>query len=222
MQSIGEATSRIRNIIKAVKSDAFVTDRLLYSLILKYGRAFVKRQDSIKQLVKYASLFRTIPCIDLIESNKVEACCEPKSDCLFKRTKEKIPQPLEATFGPIFRFVSSVDGSIEILQTNPSTYRAMTRTTTFHFNNNKYYWYLNGYLFFPNLVWDSVKIDGVFEGDLSLFSCDPKDKCKYRQDSPTPIPDFLFAEIDQYVLKELGITYQLPEDIKPDKMSQLR
>ncbi len=219
--TIGEATSRVRNVIKSVKSDAFITDRFLYSLILKYARAFIRRQDSLNQLVKFSSLFRTIPCVDLITSNRIEACCGEVSDCLFKRTKEKIPQPIESTFGPIFRFVSSIDGSIEIIQTNPSTYKSMTHQSSFKYNKNKYYWFLNGYLYFPDLQWDAVMIDGVFEGDLSLTGCDT-DKCAYRQDQQAPIPDFLFADIDRFVLQEMGIQVQMPEDLKGDKMNQLR
>lgn len=218
--TIGIATSRVRNIVKAVKTDAFITDRFLYSLILKYARAFVRRQDSLNQIVKYQQLFRTLPCVELITSNKVEACCEPKSDCLIKRTKERIPDVMESTFGPIFNFVSSIDGSIQLYPTTPNTYTSMSRTTSFKFNKNKYYWQLNGYLFFPDLKWDTVKIQAVFEGDLNGFTCEKP--CIQMQHQQSPIPEFLYAEIEQQVLRDLGITAQLPEDYISDKISPLR
>lgn len=222
--TINETVSRIRNNIKAVKQDAFITDRYLYSLILKYGRAYIKQQDTIKKLLRLGSLFRTIPCMDLVEINRVEACCgSVGSDCLFKRTSDKIPNVMEADFGPIFRTVSSVDGSIEIFPTTPSTYTSMTKVSSFKYNKNQYYWFLNGYLYFPNLEWDQVMVDGIFEGDLSVFSCDDKDKCQYRQNQPTPIPDFLFAEVEKNVLQDLGFMIEAPQDLPPsDKMHQLR
>ncbi len=217
--TIGQSTSRLRNIIKAVKSDAFVTDRFLYSLLLKYGRALIRRQDSLNQLLKFASLFTTIPCMELITVNRVEACCgDIKSDCLFKRTKEKIPNVMEALFGPIFRRVSSIDGSIEIFPTTPGTYISMTKTSTFKFNKRKYYWFLNGYLYFPDLTWEAVMVDGVFE---NVLVTDPTD-CTQRQDQSIGIPDFLFAEAEKLALQDLGIAYQLPEDEQPDKKNQLR
>lgn len=221
--TINETVSRVRNNIKAVKVDPFITDRFLYSVILKYGRAYIKQQDTIKKLLRLGSLFRTIPCMDLIEVNKVDACCgDVKSDCFFKRTKEKIPNIMEADFGPIFRTVSSIDGSLEIYPTTPSTYVSMTKTSSFKYNKYRYYWFLNGYLYFPNLKWDQVSVDGIFEGDLSVFGCDPKDQCKYRQDDPTPIPDFLFAEIEKNVFQDLAFLIQTPADPTSDKISVMR
>lgn len=222
METIGQATSRIRNIIKAVKSDAFVTDRFLYSLILKYGRAFIHKQENLSQLTKFNSLFTTLPCLELIEVNKVEACCGGiVSDCLIKRTKDKIPDVTEALFGPVFRTVSSIDGSIELFQTSPGTYTSMTKSTSFKYNTRKYYWFLNGYLYFPDLEWDSVMVVGVFEGDVTGVICDTKE-CVQRQDQVISIPNFMFADIDQLVLKDLGITYNLPPDNSADKQSALR
>lgn len=223
MTTIGEAVSRVRNNIKAVKQDAFITDRFLYSLILKYGRAYIKQQDTIKKLLRLGSLFRTIPCMELIITNKVEACCGSiTSDCPIKRTQEKVPNIMEADFGPIFRTVSSIDGSIEVYPTTPSTYTSMTKSTSWKYNKRKYYWFLNGYIYIPDITWDSIKLDGIFEGDLSPFTCDDKDLCKYRQEQAIAIPDFLFAEIEKQVMADLGFLIEAPVDPTVNKQSQLR
>ena len=37
MTSIGEAISRVRNTLKAVKEDPFLTDRVIYSSLIKSG-----------------------------------------------------------------------------------------------------------------------------------------------------------------------------------------
>lgn len=227
MTTIGQAVSRVRNIIKSVKEDPFITDRFLYSLIIKYARLYIRRQEAINQLLKFNTLFRTLPCMDLIEVNKVEACCGSiTSDCLMKRTELKIPNIMEAIFGPLFRTISSIDGSIEIFPTTPSTYASMTKTTTFKYNTRKYYWFLNGYLYFPDLEWDAVMVEGIFEGNLASYTCSTgsgDDECIIRQDQATSIPDFLFAEIEQQVLKDLGFTAQLPSDpATDDKQNLLR
>jgi hypothetical protein len=223
-QTIGNAVSRVRNNIKAVKQDAFITDRFLYTLIIKYGSAYIKQQDTIKKLLRLGSLFRTIPCMDLIPINKVEACCgDLKSDCIIKRTEDQVPNIMEAEFGPIFRTISSIDGSIELFPTSPSTYVSMTKTTSWKYNNRKYYWFLNGYIYIPDITWEAIKLDGIFEGDLSPFTCDTKDECTYRQDQQLAIPDFLMAEVEKNVLQDLGILIQTPEDLNSsDKSSQLR
>jgi hypothetical protein len=63
--TIGEATSRVRNILKAVKEDPFLTDRLLYSLIIKYGKLLIKREEKQGGIKNNNALVETIPCIDL-------------------------------------------------------------------------------------------------------------------------------------------------------------
>lgn len=227
MTTIGTTTSRIRNIVKAVKEDPFLTDRFIYTLVIKYAKMLIRRQEGPNQLLKFNTLFRTIPCMELIEIDKIEACCGGiTSDCPIKRTKDKIPGVMVARFGPLFRTISSLDNSTEVFPTNPSTYTSMTKTTSFKYNKRKYYWLLNEYLYFPDMDWEAVTIDGIFEDNITKLTCptgtgDPV--CSPRQEQETPIPDFLFAEIEQMVVKDLFGTMQIPEQPNTDdKMSPLR
>lgn len=226
MTKIGYTVSRVRNSIKSVKEDAFITDRYLWSLIIKYAKLFIKRQDNFNKLLRFRSFFRTLPCVELIEVDKIEACCGGiTSGCTIMRTKDKIPSPFEGPFGPMFRTLSSIDGSKEIYPTEPGTYTSMTKTTTFKFNKNKYYWYLNGHLYFPNIEWDAVRVEGVWEDDINGLACDGADcggECSVRQDQETNIPDDLFAEIEQQVLAEIMPAAQLPPDQGDDKQNIFR
>jgi hypothetical protein len=223
--TIGYTVSRIRNSIKSVKEDAFVTDRYIWSLIIKYAKLFIKRQDSMNKLLRFRSFYRTLPCVDLVEVDKIEACCGITSGCTIMRTKEKIPAPFEGPIGPMFRTVSSIDNSVEIYPTDPGTYTSMSKTTTFKYNKNKYYWYLNGYMYFPDIDWDGVKVEGIWENDVNELACDGKDcggDCTIRQEQTTNIPDDLFAEIEQQVLAEILPAAQLPPDEGDDKQNIFR
>ena len=51
MTTIGDVVSRLRGQIKAESEDAFVTDRYLYSLILKYAQVLMRRQDNANKLM---------------------------------------------------------------------------------------------------------------------------------------------------------------------------
>ena len=218
--TVGEAISRVRNTLKAVKEDPFLTDRTIYFSIIKYGQSLMKREDNQLRLMKISNIFRTMPYVDLIEVDKVDAACVGVySGCYFKRTKEKLPDVLTGIQGPIFRTVSSIDGSVELFRTDPGTFVSMTKTTTFKYNNRQYFWYLDGYLYFPNLIWDAVKIEAIFENDVE--TCD-SDKCLIRQDQSLNIPDYLFSEIEQYVIKELTMTMQVPTDGADDGQNTLR
>lgn len=220
--TIGDTVSRVRNVIKGVKEDAFLTDRFLYSLVLKYAKLYIRRQDTENKIMRFQSLFEPLPCVELIEVDKIEACCSGiKSNCTIRRTKDKLPLVLEGAYGPLFRTISSIDGSIECFKTYPTTYTDMTGLTTFKYNHTKYYWYLNGYLYFPNIDWDAIRIEGLWDASVAMYTCDG-DICLPRQDDQTHVPEYLFAEIEQNVLKDLTMLIQSPVEGADDKMSQLR
>ena len=123
MTTVGEAISRMRNTLKAVKEDPFLTDRVIYLSLLKYGQTLLKREDNQYRLMKISSIFSVLPFVELIDVDKIEAgCTGVYSGCYFKRTKEKIPSILNGILGPIIRTVSSIDGSDIMFRTNPGTW----------------------------------------------------------------------------------------------------
>jgi hypothetical protein len=219
MTSIGEAISRVRNTLKAVKEDPFLTDRVIYSSIIKYGQTLLKREDNQFRLMKISSIFQVLPYIELIDVDKVEAgCLGVYSGCYFKRSKEKLPTILNGAMGPIIRTTSSIDGSIEMFRTDPGTWVSMTRTTTFKYNTRKYFWYLNGYLYCPNIDWDAVRMEAIFQGVQDPCT----ETCDIAQDKPISIPEYLFSEIEQFVIKELTMAVQIPTDGPDDSQNVLR
>lgn len=221
--TIADSISRVRNILKAVKEDPFLTDRFIASMIMKYAKLLIKRQDDQDKIMRFQSLFKVLPCVDLIEVDKIEACCSGiKSKCIIKRTKEKLPPLLEGAYGPLFRTISSIDTSVLMYKTYPSTYTVMANTTNFKYNKQKYYWFLDGYLYFPNIVWDAVRVEGLFDGDITSFSCQTEDVCKPIQEQTVSIPEYLFAEIEQMVIKEMLTSGQVPSDGPDDKQNILR
>ena len=220
MTTIGETISRVRNTLKAVKEDAFLTDRIIYSSLLKYAQTLIKREDNQFRLMKISSLFRVLPYIELIDVDKVEAgCIGVYSGCYFKRSKEKIPGILNGMAGPIIRTTSSIDGTIEMFRTDPGTWVSMTRTTTWKYNRNFYFWYLDGYIYCPNVDWEAIRMEAIFEGTLE--TCNTKE-CETRQDEPFSLPEYLFSEVEQFVIKELTMTMSIPTDGPDDSQNTLR
>lgn len=220
--TVGDSVSRVRNLLKAVKEDPFITDRFLYSLILKYAKLLIKRQDNENRIMRFQSLFETIPCIELIEVDKVEACCTGiRTNCTIRRTKDKLPDVLEGSYGPLFRSITSLDRSIEVYRTYPSIYTSIANSTNAKYNKTKYYWYLDGYLYFPNIEWEGVLVEGLWTANVDYLKCDGDD-CQLKQDHLFHIPEYLFAEIEQLVMKDLGLFVQMPNESLDDKQSPLR
>ena len=220
MTTIGEVVSRVRESIKAEVQDSFVTDRYLYSLILKNAQLYMRRQDNSNKLMKFSSVWQALPFVELIEVDKVEAECSGiQSGCTIKRTKEKLPVFMEGYWGPLIRTVSSIDTSFEVQPTNPGTYTSMTKTTSHKYNKTKYYWWLNDYIYIPNVEWDAIKVEGIFEGDISGWNCDDEDLCTPRYLQQLYIPEFLFAEIETQVLNQLMNTMKIPAEDSDNKIN---
>jgi hypothetical protein len=220
MTTIAEAISRVRNALKAVKEDPFLTDRQIYYVLTKYAKTLIKREDNQFRLMKISSIFKVLPYIELIDVDKVEAgCIGVYSGCYFKRSKDKLPSILDGMFGPIIRTISSIDGGIEMFRTDPGTWVSITKSTTFKYNKRPYFWYLNGYIYVPNVDWDAIRIEAIFENDVP--TCD-SDDCKLIQDQQLNIPEYLFSEVEQFALKELIMIAQLPVDPTDDSQNILR
>ena len=220
MTTIGEAISRVRNTLKAVKEDPFLTDRIIYASLLKYAKTLIKREVNQFRLMKMSSIFQVLPYVELIDVDKVEAeCIGVYSECYFKRSKDKLPSILDGMFGPIIRTVSSIDGTIEMFRTDPGTWVSITKSTTFKYNNRQYFWYLNGYLYCPNIDWDAIRVEAIFDGKVETCTTDP---CLITQKQPFTIPEYLFSEVEQFVVKELTMTMQVPGDGADDGQNVLR
>jgi len=220
--TIGDVISRLRNQVKGVKQDSLLTDRMIYSFVLKHAKWLMKREDSQNKLMAFSSVMQTLDFVEVIEVDKVEACCTGlKSNCTIKRTKDKLPVFMQGYFGPLIRAVTSLDNS-EIMQpTTPTNYVRFSNGTTFKYNKTIYYWFLNDYLYFPNLEWDAVRIEGIFEDDVSKWTCE-EDNCITRQDQPLNVPDYLLGELESQAFKDLMGVYQTPSDPPNDKQNLLR
>jgi len=106
-----------------------------------------------------------------------------------------------------------------MFRTDPGTWVSITKSTTFKYNKRPYFWYLNGYLYCPNIDWEAIRIEAIFEGKVD--ACDI-DECLVRQDDPLLFPEYLFSEIEQFVIKELTMTMQVPTDGADDSQNILR
>ena len=224
MVTINEVVSRIRGQVKAEVQDAFVTDRFIYSLVTKFAKLFMRRQDSLNKLMKFNSIWNFLPYVELIEIDKVEAQCTGiQTGCTIKRTKEKLPDMVEGYWGPLIRTVSSIDSSIELQPTQPGTYTSMTKTTSFRYNKKKYFWFLNGYLYLPDMEWDAIRVEAVFDDDISNWLCeDDTDSCIPRYEQEIPFPDFLLAEIETQILTQMFNTLKIPTEDSDNKLNPNR
>jgi hypothetical protein len=220
--TIGDVISRIRSQVKGTRQDALLTDRAIYSFVLKHAKWLMKREDAKNKLLGYTGVIQTLDFVELIEVDAVEACCTGvSSDFTIKRTKDKMPVFMQGYWGPLIRTVASLDGSEELQPTVPSQYLSMSRSKNFRFNKTKYYWYLDDYIYFPNIEWDAVRIEGIFEDDISDWTCEA-DSCIIRSRQSFNVPDYLLGELETKVFQDLTGMMQIPTDFHNDKQNVTR
>lgn len=216
---IGDILSRIRTQIKAARQDSFLTDRDLYAFVIKHAKWLMKREDSKNKLMAFTSMMQTLDFVELVEVDKAECGMSGvSSDCTIKRTKEKIPVFMQGYYGPLIRTIASVDGSEELQPVLPSTYLNLSKLKSSKYNKTKYYWYVDDYLYFPNLEWDAVRVEGIFEDDISAFTS-KTENCVVRSDQPFNVPDYILAEMEQQVIRDLSVMMQVPVDTANDKQN---
>jgi hypothetical protein len=91
--TIGDVVSRLRSQLKGNSQDAFLTDRMIYAFVLKHAKWLMKREDGKNKLLAFSGVIQTMDYVELVEVDKVEACCTGiSSDCTIRRTKEKFLQ----------------------------------------------------------------------------------------------------------------------------------
>lgn len=223
MTTIGESISRLRNALKAVNEDAFLTDRFIYSVFIKYAKGLIRRQDNENKIMRYDSLFELLPYVELIEVDKIEAnCAGLKTGCKIMRTKRKLPTVFQGSLGPIFRNVGPIDGSDTFQQINSAVYLVMTNSTNFKYNKCHYFWFRNGYLYFPDIKWEAVQIEGMFEEPTDDFCNLNSTDCTIMQHKELTLPEYLFAEAEQMTLQELLTLAKIPVDTADDSQNTVR
>lgn len=231
MDTIGYILSRLRNDVKAVTQDAFLSDRYLYSKLMKFVPALLKREDSKNLLMKTIGIWQSLPYVELTEVDKVEtACFNIKSGCTIKRTTFRLPKFFNGYIGPLIKNVTSLSGPAtdadderKFQFIDSSKYASITRTTGFKYNKTRYYWYADGYLWFPNLEWDAVRIEALFEGDIRTFNdCKTCKNCLNKQDQEWGVPEYLYPELENFVIQDLNNLMKTPPDLVDNKQNILR
>ena len=82
---------------------------------------------------------------------------------------------------------------------------------------------MDGHLYFPNILWDAVRIEAIWDDDIQYLKCgEEEDKCNITQDMNTHVPDYLFAEIEQQVMRDFAMMLQITPDSSPDNQNMIR
>ena len=216
-----ELISSVRGMNKHVNADSRITDRFIYNEAISIKNNLLKQEENRNRLFSLPSLFKTLNKVELIEVDTVEAC-GIDSECVIKRTKEKLPKIVEGSGGYLVRNITSLDGTMSVsLSTELSVSRKISINDK-HAKDEKYAYIRNEYMYFYNVEWDYVKIEAVFEDQElvdELNDCEDSDiECQSAYDKTFPIPNYLEKSLKD-ILNESILRYyhRLRDDINVNK-----
>lgn len=214
-----QAINQLRDSLKERNSDSTQSNQFLFRVLHKHAKWLIRRDASSGRIFRSSSLFQTLGCFDIIETSPIDGCCEIQTKCKVYRTAEKIPAAWEGPSGLMIKEVKSIDGSHIFSPTTPAMWTNIEASPYFKYNKANYYFYSNGYLFFPVKAPRQINIIAYFMDDVSTVGscCKDTDKCLPFLDRTFRVPDWLEGEVFAKALEELaGVTKRLPEDEQLD------
>jgi len=167
------------------------------------------------------TIFKTFIKVPLIETDTIEAC-GIDSDCVIKRTKDKLPGIVETAGGFLIRNVFSLDSSQSLITTTELSVSRKITIGDKHAQNEGMYFIKNGYMYFYNINWDYVTIEAVWEDPDQIDNlnlCEPLDvPCRPAYERSFSIPSYLEKSLKDLLNESLLRYYhRLREDTQIDK-----
>lgn len=220
--TIRETLSQVKVPSKAINSDSRLTNKYIYTLLKKYRDQLVKTVDSKFQLMKLDYLFQTWSCVDLEEVPSIDPCCNVGTECTIFRTKQKLPPCVTASWGPIIKRVTPIDGFTDLMQITSTQWNRKLDDTNSKYDKELYYFFQNDRIYFPNITWKKIRIEAYFEEDINKHNkCEAEElnPCKSYLDNKFRIPKELLGPCVQMVQQEIYNFYErgTPDDDQPDK-----
>lgn len=216
---IGHLISQLMNQARLTNADARLTRKFIWSIIDKHARWLIKRESSKLRVMKLDYLFQTLKCVPVIEVPSADECCSIKTKCKIWRTRDKVPNVYTDEDGIIIKSVHSIDGSEEFTPIKLQELMRKLENPHSRYDKSRYYYYHNGYLYFPNTNVKMVQVKGYFEDEV-INECRPEDevkKCMAHTDKRLRVPDYVLGELMDHALNDLINTKKIPVDTKANK-----
>lgn len=216
---IGHLISQLMNQAKLTNADARLTRKFVWSIIDKHARWLIKRESSKLRIMKLDYLFQRMRCVPVIEMSTIDEDCGIKTKCKIWRTRDKIPDLYTDEDGIIIKAVYSVDGSEEYTPIKLQELMRKLENPHSRYDKSRYYYFYNGYLYFPNQPIHMVEIKGYFQDEI-VNECRPDEhhkRCWSHMQKKLRVPEYVLGELMDHALNDLINTKKIPTDPKINK-----
>ena len=153
MSTLRKLVSDVRSMHKLLSTDSLITDRAIASEVKNNSILLIKRETNLRKLWATATLFTTIPCLEMIEV-PISECCDYQDPCFIARTKYKIPRISEGNYQYLIQGVYSINAmgglGTKLKEITINRYTNLLKLPII--KKEQYYWIMNDYLYVNNLL----------------------------------------------------------------------
>lgn len=219
MSTNRQVIDSLRNKLRERNADSSYSNQFLYQTLLEHAKWLIRREINGGRIYRNVNFFQTLLCQDVIETTVIDPCCPIKTNCKIYRTKNPVPDTWMDESGPVIRNITSVDNSTSFFYITASNWSNRKEDPYNGLAKNKYTFFANGYLWFPEHNPHKINIDAFFSNDISdKHDCSDKKPCLRFLDSRFFIPEWIEAEMMAKAVELLaGVSKKLPEDEQIDK-----
>lgn len=212
MISWNEAISRVKNGIKEANADSRLTNKQIFSSLMTKSQLIIQRESDKLNLIRIETIFQSLSCIEMQEVSVIDDCCGVDSVCTVMRSKYPLPEMFNDDYGSIIKRLTTIDESIEMMLTTPTSILRAKKDTNSKYDKTVYAFFRNNYLFITNKKYPVVKLEAYFKEDLAfnkIFKCGTStNNCLRFLDTKWWVPQKLEDPIINMVIEELMNGYK--------------
>lgn len=219
MSTLRKLVSDVRGMHKMLSTDELITDRVIASEIKNNALLLIKRETNLRKLWATATLFTTIPCLEMCEV-PISECCDYVDECTVARSKYKLPRIAEGNYQYLIQGVYSINAmggtGKKLKEITINRYVNLLKLPII--KKEEYYWIMNDYLYISNPLLQAIRIAALFEGDvpneIMYPECDcgtpqvsDEDWCMNPLDKQYGLPGYLEKQVLELTSQKLLSTY---------------
>lgn len=219
MISNAEFAGRVANDLNALTKDAHISKRWILSIGQTKAESYVVQHWDDGSLIEDQSLLTCVPCVKMIEVDKIDCCDAVFSLCgVLMRSEHRLPGLVYFSRGPLVASVSNVDGTRFYKYQRLEAYRNESKRK-YADKASKRFYVDDGYIYIPD---DHIELIDVcyftmkrYEA-LELSSCKPPKSCESEWEHEFIYPIKLIENIVSETVRECAMKIQIPDDDNPD------
>jgi len=219
MSTLRKLVSDVRGMHKLLSTDELITDRVIASEIKNNALLLIKRETNLRKLWATATLFTTIPCLEMCEV-PISECCDYVDECTVARSRYKLPRIAEGNYQYLIQGVYSINAmggtGKKLKEITINRYVNLLKLPII--KKEEYYWIMNDYLYISNPLLQAIRIAALFEDDVPNETMYPECDCGTPQvsdetwctnplDKQYGLPGYLEKQVLELTSQKLLSTY---------------